>query len=130
MTSSKQIGIAVVEHAGRYLVGVRGPGVPLAGFAEFPGGKFLDGESPFDCAVRECLEETGLVVVPERLLKNKEFEYPHGEVSLHFVLCHPANQTEVQDHHRQFRWQSAQELKALKFPEANNEVINFISNAN
>ena len=53
MTSLKQVGIAVVEHAGRYLVGVRGPDVPLAGFAEFPGGKFLINESPFDCAIRE-----------------------------------------------------------------------------
>ena len=50
----KRIGIAVVEHAGRYLVGIRGPDVPLAGYAEFPGGKCLPNESPEDCAVREC----------------------------------------------------------------------------
>ena len=123
----KQIGIAVVEHAGRYLVGVRGPDVPLAGFAEFPGGKCLTDESPFDCAVRECLEETGLVVLPERLLQHKEFEYPHGPVSLHFVLCHPANQSVVQDQHQQFRWHSTKELKVMKFPEANADVIDLIS---
>ena len=123
----KQIGIAVVEHAGRYLVGVRGPVVPLAGFAEFPGGKCLTDESPLDCAVRECLEETGMVVIPERLLQHKEFEYPHGPVSLHFVLCHPANQSVVQDQHQQFRWYSTKELKVLKFPEANADVIHLIS---
>ena len=123
----KQIGIAVVEHAGRYLVGVRGPDVPLAGFAEFPGGKCLTDESPFDCAVRECLEETGLVVIPERLLQHREFEYPHGVVSLHFVLCHPANQSDVHDQHQQFRWQSAKDLKNLKFPEANADVIDLLS---
>ena len=127
MTSLKQIGIAVVEHAGRYLIGVRGPDVPLAGFAEFPGGKCMANESPIDCAVRECLEETGLAVVPERLLQHNEFEYPHGHVSLHFVLCHPANQNEVQDQHHQFRWHSVQDLKALKFPEANTDVINSIT---
>ena len=26
------------------------------------GGKFLDGESPFDCAIREAKEETGLTL--------------------------------------------------------------------
>ncbi len=127
MTSSKQIGIAVVEHAGRYLVGVRGPDVPLAGFAEFPGGKCLTDESPFDCAVRECLEETGLVVIAERLLQHREFEYPHGVVSLHFVLCHPANQSDIQEQHQQFRWHSAQGLRVLKFPEANADVIDLLS---
>jgi 8-oxo-dGTP diphosphatase len=126
----KQIGIAVVEHAGRYLVGVRGPDVPLAGFAEFPGGKCLTNESPFDCAVRECLEETGLVVIPERLLQHKEFEYPHGWVSLHFVLCHPVNHNDVQDQHQQFRWENAQDLKGLKFPEANLDVIDLLSQVN
>eukprot|EP00913_Durusdinium_trenchii_P035339 g33069.t1 len=54
------IGIAVVEHAGQYLVGVRGDDGPLPGKAEFPGGKCRAGEMPRDCAVRECLEETGL----------------------------------------------------------------------
>ena len=129
MASLKQIGIAVVEHAGRYLVGLRGPDVPLAGFAEFPGGKCLTDESPFDCAVRECLEETGLVVIPECLLQYKEFEYPHGAVSLHFVLCHPANDTDVQDHYQPFRWESARDLKELKFPEANADVIDLLSQA-
>ena len=31
------------------------------------GGKFENGESPEDCAVREVLEETGLVIKPEDL---------------------------------------------------------------
>jgi 8-oxo-dGTP diphosphatase len=125
--NTKQIGIAVVEHARRYLVGVRGPDVALAGFAEFPGGKCLIGESPFACAVRECLEETGLIVIPERLLQHKEFEYPHGPVSLHFVLCHPVNQSDIQDQYQQFRWHSAQGLRVLKFPEANADVIDLLS---
>ena len=56
----KHIGIAVVEQAGHFLIGTRGPDVPLAGFAEFPGGKCYEEEAAEDCAVRECLEETGL----------------------------------------------------------------------
>ena len=36
-----RVGIAVVEHANQYLVGVRGPIGPLAGYDEFPGGKCI-----------------------------------------------------------------------------------------
>lgn len=127
MTLPKRIGIAVVEQAGRYLVGERGADVPLAGFAEFPGGKCLLNETPYDCAVRECFEESGLVIVPERLLQRREFEYPHGRVELHFVLCHPADAKDVRDHHREFRWEDFNELKNLRFPEANVDVINLLT---
>ena len=126
MNTPKKIGIAVVQHLGRYLVGERESGVPLAGFAEFPGGKCLLNESPIECAVRECLEESGLAVVPDRLLLRREFEYPHGFVDLHFVLCHPANAAEVQSHHLTFRWCDLNELSRLKFPEANQELISLL----
>jgi mutator protein MutT len=54
------VAIAVLEHNGKFLVGVRPPGVPLAGLAEFPGGKIDLGETPEAAAIRECREETGL----------------------------------------------------------------------
>src|SRR5262249_13310601 len=54
------VAIAVVEHGERFLVGIRPEGKPLAGFAEFPGGKVNDGETPEAAAIRECDEESGL----------------------------------------------------------------------
>ena len=54
------VAIAVVEHDGCFLVGVRPEGKPLAGFAEFPGGKVDHGETPEQAAIRECREESGL----------------------------------------------------------------------
>jgi 8-oxo-dGTP diphosphatase len=126
MNLTKQIGIAIVEHHGRYLVGVRGPHVPLAGFAEFPGGKCNADESPIDGAVRECFEESGLRVVPIRLLQERQFEYSHGRVELHFVLCQPATASDVRDCHNQFRWESFEQLKTRKFPEGNSEVIEML----
>ncbi|MDP6469251.1 MAG: NUDIX domain-containing protein, partial [Pirellulaceae bacterium] len=56
------IAIAVVEHNGRFLVGMRPVETVLAGFSEFPGGKVEPNEVPAQAAVRECLEETGLEV--------------------------------------------------------------------
>lgn len=126
MSSSKRIGIAIVEQNSQYLVGIRGPDGVLPGYAEFPGGKCLDEESPFDCAVRECLEESGLAIVPERLLQRREFEYPHGRVELYFILCHPLNGAAVEERHFNFRWETIEGLRELKFPEGNSEVLKLL----
>jgi 8-oxo-dGTP diphosphatase len=126
MNQRKQIGIAVVESRGRYLVGERGPAGPLAGYAEFPGGKCLPDESPFDCAVRECQEESGLRIVADRLLQSRHFQYPHGDLDLYFVLCHPATADDVTDRQNQFRWVPIDQLTSLKFPDGNSEVIQLL----
>lgn len=126
-TDIKRIGIAVVEQADHYLIGFRGPDVPLAGYAEFPGGKCLEGESPEDCAVRECREESGLLVTVDRLLLRREHSYPHANVDLHFVLCHPAEAASVRDEHRGFRWVPREQLASLKFPEANEPLIKLLA---
>lgn len=128
-TTVKRIGIAVVEQAGHFLIGTRGPDVPLAGFAEFPGGKCCEEEAAEDCAVRECLEETGLTVRVERLLIRREHVYPHGTVDLHFILCHPAADVALTDEQRGFRWISANELASLPFPAANADVVSLLSTA-
>lgn len=126
--TSKQIGIAVVECDGKYLVGIRGPDVPLAGFAEFPGGKCQPDEAIFDCVIRECLEETGLIVTPHELLQRIEFEYPHGEVDLHFVICHPTKRSDVRADHEGFTWVDAGQLGSMKFPDANRDVVDLLVN--
>ena len=120
------IGIAVVEHAGCYLIGTRGPDGPLFGYAEFPGGKCLPDESPEACAVRECLEETHLAITVDRLLLRQEHTYPHATVDLHFYLCHPTEVVSVRDVHDGFRWIPAIELPRLKLPEANAPVVQLL----
>lgn len=124
---AKRVGIAVVEQAGHYLIGTRGPDVPLAGYAEFPGGKCWEGESAEACAVRECLEETGIAVRVERLLMRCEQVYSHATVDLHFVLCHPLPEVSLPDEAQGFRWVPAQELASLPFPDANATVVNMLS---
>ncbi len=122
----KRIGIAVVEHGGRFLIGTRGPDSPLPGYAEFPGGKCFPDESPQDCAVRESLEETGLAITVERLLLRREYTYPHAIVDLHFYLCHPATGADVAEDHLGFRWVPRSELPRLKLPEANAPVVELL----
>ena len=124
---ARQIGIAVVEHRGRYLVGIRPAEGPLGGCAEFPGGKCQAGETSGLCARRECLEESGLEVQVVDLLMKRTFTYPHGTFELCFWLCHPAPRAEVKDNHNGFRWVPTSELKSLKFPEANVPLVNVLT---
>src|SRR5260221_14610842 len=86
---STPIAIAVVEHDDCFLIGQRPPGVPLAGLWEFPGGKIEPGETPEAAAVRECLEETGLIVEPLIHYPIHHHEYAHDSVELHFIGCRP-----------------------------------------
>ena len=118
-----QIGIAVVEHRGRYLVGLRRDAEDLGGLAEFPGGKCNAGETSGLCARRECLEETGLDVQPLDLLMRRTYTYPHGTLDLHFWLCRPAPRAQIAERHKGYRWVPAAELSALEFPEANKPLI-------
>lgn len=118
-----QIGIAVVEHRGKYLVGQRRDSEPLAGYAEFPGGKCQPGETTGLCARRECLEETALEVQAIDLLMRRKYTYPYGTVDLHFWLCRPSPRAEIGESHKGYRWVPAAELASLKFPEANQPLI-------
>jgi 8-oxo-dGTP diphosphatase len=115
------VAIAVVEHDCKFLVGVRPEGAPLAGFAEFPGGKVDAGETSEAAAVRECLEESGMRVSVERELLVKRHQYDHGLLEIHFFLCRPVGSSETNPR-LPFRWVSASELRTLNFPAANAEV--------
>lgn len=123
----KRIAIAIVESAGHFLVGVRPEGVPLAGKHEFHGGKCQSDETPRSCAVRECREETGLVVVPREHLMTTTHEYAHGAVELNYWRC--ALSPDVPDcaaASGTFTWVQRSKLAELDFPEANAEVVSVL----
>ncbi len=116
----KQIGIAIVEHNGCYLVGIRTAGQELAGLAEFPGGKCEPDETPLACVARECLEETGLAVEPIELLDQVRFAYPHATVELHFWICRLTSEHDQPENG--FGWLTLDELQSLDFPAANASI--------
>jgi 8-oxo-dGTP diphosphatase len=115
------VAIAVVERDGKFLVGERPDGAPLAGFAEFPGGKVDPGESPDVAAVRECAEESGLRVEVVRELLVTRHQYDHGLLEIHFFLCRPVGSSTTNPR-LPFRWVDAGMLETLNFPAANAEV--------
>lgn len=129
MATPKKISIAVVESAGRFLVGVRPEDVALAGKHEFPGGKCLPDETPKSCAVRECGEETGLLIVPREHLLTTTHEYDHGTVELNFWRCSLSpDLPDCSPSAGTFTWVKRADLAALNFPEANSEVVSLLMN--
>ncbi|MDB4637477.1 NUDIX domain-containing protein [Planctomycetaceae bacterium] len=117
------IGVAVVQHGGRYLVGVRSEDRTLSGKTEFPGGKCEPHESPMTCAVRECREEAGIEVEPVMLLGEREFEYDHDVVDIRFWLCKPKVDLDLDADYKGFKWLTAGELLKQRFPEANETLL-------
>ncbi|MCS7167003.1 MAG: NUDIX domain-containing protein [Gemmatales bacterium] len=114
------IAIAVVRRGNEVLVGVRPEDSPLAGFAEFPGGKCHPGEAPESAAVRECFEETGLHVQAVRRLCEVEHSYAHGRLYLTFIECEAVADAEPRG---SFRWVAIPQLRHYRFPEANARVL-------
>jgi 8-oxo-dGTP diphosphatase len=117
----RRIAVAVVEHAGRYLIGRRPAGVPLAGFWEFPGGKVQPGETPQQAAQRECREETGLAVQVLLPCEQVVYEYDHGRLLIDFFAC----TLEAGDltPRPPFCWVPAAELAQYPFPPANAGLV-------
>jgi len=87
----RSIAVAVVRYGDWVLVGERPQNVPLAGFAEFPGGKVEPNEPPESAAVRECREEAGIEIEVIGNLAVVEHEYDHGPLRLHFFAAQPVS---------------------------------------
>lgn len=76
----------IVDSSGRLLMGLRSDD----GFWDFPGGHSNLGENAAFTVVRETREETGLVVIPERLMgvfaPPEPWTYPNGD-QIYSVAC-------------------------------------------
>ena len=116
------IAIAVVEHDGRFLIGQRPEGVPLAGLWEFPGGKVAPGESHQEALRREMQEELDTDVAVHSLVSTAAHAYDDRHVTLHFYRCELAGSPRPLLG-QEMRWVPRAELPALGFPPADEELI-------
>jgi 8-oxo-dGTP diphosphatase len=117
---------AVVEQNGRFLVTERPPGVHLAGYWEFPGGKCEDGESLTVCLARELKEELGVEASIGPELMSLTHGYQDRHVELHFFACELKG-TPVPLLGQGLRWASRPELRQLEFPPADAELIELLA---
>ncbi len=113
--------MAVVEHDGQFLVGIRSAGVPLAGYSEFPGGKVQADESPEQAAVRECREETGLDIELLGDYPEVVHQYDHDRLRLYFFAARCVSGSD--DPQPPFQWVPRAKLAERTFPPANDALI-------
>lgn len=119
-----EIAIAVVEFDGKFLIGERPEGTPLAGYWEFPGGKVEPGEAPRDAASRECREETGIEVTVGDEYPEVVHQYDHDRLRLHFFQASPSEFSLPTN--RRFMWVLREQLADYQFPDANTELLKLL----
>lgn len=116
---------AVIERGGHYLVTRRQKGVHLEGHWEFPGGKCEPGESLEACMARELREELAVEASVGAEILTTVHEYPGRRVELHFLACAIAG-VPVPQQGQEMRWVARDELSALRFPPADDELIRLL----
>jgi 8-oxo-dGTP diphosphatase len=116
---------AVVERDGTLLVTRRHAGVHLEGYWEFPGGKCDAGESHAACLARELREELGAAARIGDEIFTTTHVYPDRRVELHFLRCELDSIPQPQLG-QEMRWVRREELAALEFPPADNELIGLL----
>jgi mutator protein MutT len=117
---------AVIEDEGRFLVTRRQPGVHLEGYWEFPGGKCEPGEPLADCLRRELQEELGTDAVIGREIFSVTHEYPGKAVELHFLSCRLTGKP-APLLGQEMRWVAREDLRSLRFPPADEELIEVLA---
>ncbi|MBA2390072.1 MAG: NUDIX domain-containing protein [Geodermatophilaceae bacterium] len=81
---------AIVVDAGHRLLLIRRGRPPDVGCWSLPGGRIEPGETPRQAVIREVAEETGLIVVPDRLVGRVERDGPGGVVYvIDDIACTP-----------------------------------------
>ena len=103
----------------------RQQGVHLEGFWEFPGGKCEPGESYAACLARELREELAVDAAIGAPLLTTSHQYPDRRVELHFLRCELRGEPAPQQG-QALRWIMRDNLAALEFPPADEELIRLL----
>jgi 8-oxo-dGTP diphosphatase len=122
VTTTIIVAAAVIEQDDRFLVTRRQAGVHLEGHWEFPGGKCQAGETLAACMTRELLEELNVRTEVGAELLSTTHDYANRRVELHFLRCAVAGEPAPQQG-QEMRWVTREELGALRFPPADEELI-------
>ena len=116
---------AVIERDGAFLVTRRPKGVHLEGHWEFPGGKCEPGESLAACMARELREELAVDATVGGEVLTTAHDYADRRVELHFLSCAIAG-VPIPQQGQEMRWVPREELSALAFPPADDELIRLL----
>jgi len=118
-----EVAAALIHRDGRYLIARRKPGVHLAGFWEFPGGKREIGESLTECLQRELFEELSIRIDQPIAYRVIRHDYLDQIIELHFFLCAIEQGEPVPIGCEEIRWVYPEDLTQFTFPPADYAVI-------
>ena len=101
----------------------RKPGLHLAGFWEFPGGKIEFGESAVQCLERELREEFGIEIQVNDYIGENVHAYENKTIRLiAYQVEHLSGDFQLFDHD-QVKWLAISELDSLAWAEADIPLI-------
>jgi mutator protein MutT len=115
----------VIERDGRLLVTQRLQDTHLAEYWEFPGGKCEPDETHEACLQRELREELDVDADIGAEILVTEHAYPERIVRLHFRWCRLHGDPKPMLG-QAIRWVTREELRSLRFPEADRELIEIL----
>lgn len=122
MSAPVVVAAAIVERDGAFLLTRRLEGTHLAGAWEFPGGKCHDGETLEQCLRRELREELDVDAEVGPEVFAVRHAYPHKTVQLYFFDCRLIGEPRPVLG-QEMRWVPRAELHALRFPEADRDLV-------
>lgn len=117
---------AIIHKEGLVLAARKKPGLPMAGYWEFPGGKIEPGESPRDCLQREIFEELGLHCSVGEYIGESVYDYGNKKVKLlAYHVQTQDTQMQLKDHDA-IRWLSVSELFSVDWAPADIALVELL----
>lgn len=128
--SLPHLAVATAVFHGRRVLAVKRKNPPAANTWALPGGSVNLGETIFEAAKRETMEETGILVKPLRFLTAVDAIYrdASGVVQFHYAILYVLAEY-LKGHHRpcddtlEARWLTIQELHTLPFEKNTLKII-------
>ena len=128
MSAVEVVGAVIVKH-GLVLCARRGPGGPLGGLWEFPGGKVEPGETPQEALEREIVEELGCRVRVGAEIATTRHEYDFATIILTTHYCELVAGDPQATEHAELRWIAPRQLGAVEWAPADVPAVERIRSA-
>ena len=123
------VAVAIIRNAhGQVLVNQRQTDKEHAGYWEFPGGKFEQGETPSQALIRECREELGIEVLGDAPFMELSHTYPGKNVRLHVRVVSEFNGKVRPLEGQKLQWLTLPELNKLNLLPADLPILNALAN--
>ncbi len=123
MKPSAEVVAALIRREGKFLICQRPRNKARALLWEFVGGKVERGETKEEALVRECREELGITVAPQREYMQVIHDYPDLTVRLTLFECKIAQGEPQKLEHEEIRWISPEEIPQYEFCPADVTIL-------